>query len=85
MEQIVKSINVFVEAYHGGDVNRKIFQTILNNTKGEMDDVTTVILEQRRKDTHENNASAIQLMQNYEQLLGKLDSTLAQLTIIDPT
>ena len=85
IEQNLKEIDVHVEAYHGGKFNGKSCWCILDNTKIVMDNITKVILERRQKDTNEKEERIIELMQNYEQLPGKLDGTLAQLTIINPT
>ena len=58
---------------------------ILENAKVVMDRITSVILERRQKDTEESNTNVMESMKQYEQLLGKLDAVLAQLTIIDPS
>ena len=83
MEQILQSFDIHVEAYHGDDFNGKSSRLILDNAKLVMDWITTVTLERRRKDTSKTNSDVKELLKKYEQLLGKLDATLAQLMIVD--
>ena len=85
IEQILKAINVHAEAYHGGDFNGKSCRLLLDNTKSVMDQITVVVVERRRKESEESDACVFDVMKNYENLMGKLDAVLAQLTIINPS
>ena len=50
-----------------------------------MHQITVAVLERRKKNTDASDACVIDLMKKYENLIGKLDAVLAQLTIIDPS
>ena len=84
-ECILKSHNIKVEAYHGGDFNGVSCRKILDNIDKIMQEIKDVVRNGRKKPSNVSDEEVLTKLEKYECLMKMLDSTLSQMMIVNPT
>ena len=85
VERILQSHNIEVEAYHGGEFNGVSCRKILDNIENIMQQIKEVVKNGRKKPSNISDTEVLTKLERYECLMKMLDSTLAQMMIVNPT
>lgn len=85
VETILKTHNIEVEAYHGGDFNGVSCRRMLDNVGEIMQEVKEIVIRGRKKPSNISDAEVVTKLDKYEVLLTMIDCTLSQLMIVNPT